>query len=109
MTSFIFYDNKKVQSRKESASGTAREATFEEKKNSEYKFSRPLGNNCAYLVILISGHSNEIRFRKNISPEGTVREFENIVGPHNVKPGLIFVHRVKNGLQHTHSHKHEQL
>lgn len=108
MTSFIFYDNKKVQSRKESASVTAREATFE-KKNSEYKFSRPLGNNCAYLVILISGHSNEIRFRKNISPEGTVREFENIVGPHNVKPGLIFVHRVKNGLQHTHSHKHEQL
>lgn len=73
------------------------------KKISEYKFSRPLGNNCAYLVILISGHSNEIRFRKNISPEGTVREFENIVGPHNVKPGLIFVHRVKNGLQHTHT------
>lgn len=32
MTSFIFYDNKKVQSRKESASGTAREATFEKKK-----------------------------------------------------------------------------
>lgn len=60
-----------------------------------------MSNDCAYLVILISSHSNEIRFRKNVRPEGAVREFENIVGPHDVKSRLIFVHRVKYGLQHT--------
>lgn len=60
-----------------------------------------MSNICAYLVILIRSHGNEIRFRENISPEGTVREFENIVGPHNVKPRLIFVHRVKYSLQQT--------
>lgn len=57
--------------------------------------------NCAYLVVLIRSHGNEIRFRENISSEGAVREFENIVGPHNVKSRLIFVHRVKYGLQNT--------
>ena len=64
-----------------------------------------MSNNCAYLVILISSHCNEIRFRENISPEGTVREFENIVGPHNVKSRLIFVHGVKYGLQKIQSQK----
>lgn len=61
----------------------------------------PVSDNRAYLVVLISSDGNEIRFGENISPEGTVREFENIVGPHNVKARLIFVHGVKNGLQHT--------
>ena len=57
----------------------------------------------AHLVILISGHGDEIRFGENVSPEGAVREFENIVGPHDVKAGLIFVHRVQNGLRTKHS------
>lgn len=52
----------------------------------------------AYLVILIRGHGNEIRFRENVSPEGAVREFEYVVGSHNMKARLIFVHRVKYGL-----------
>lgn len=52
----------------------------------------------AYLVILIRGDGNEIRFRENVSPEGAVREFEYVVGSHNMKARLIFVHRVKYGL-----------
>ena len=56
---------------------------------------------CAYLVVLIRSHGNEIRFRENIRPEGAVRELENVVGAHNVKPRLVFVHGVQNGLQHT--------
>lgn len=67
-----------------------------------------MSNDCAYLVILISSHGNEIRFGENISPEGTVRELENIVGPHNVKPRLIFVHGVKYGLQRTQSEKKKE-
>lgn len=55
----------------------------------------------AYLVILIRGHGNEIRFRENVSPEGAVREFEYVVGSHNMKARLIFVHRVKYGLEKT--------
>lgn len=57
------------------------------------------GLNCAYLVVLIGSHGNEIRFRKNIRPEGAVRELENVVGSHDVKPRLIFVHGVEYGLQ----------
>lgn len=53
----------------------------------------------AYLVVLIRGHGNEIRFRENVSPEGAVREFEYVVGSHDVKARLIFVHRVKYGLE----------
>lgn len=52
----------------------------------------------AYLVILIRGHGNEIRFGENVSPKGAVREFEYVVGSHNMKARLIFVHRVKYGL-----------
>lgn len=61
----------------------------------------------AYLVVLIRGHGNEIRFRENVSPEGAVREFEYVVGSHDVKARLIFVHRVKYGLEKRQTTRHQ--
>lgn len=108
MTSFIFYDNKMVcrawkAGRKALLAGQGTHTSFALFEKYSGCNVKPKSNNCAYLVILISSHGNEIRFRENISPEGAVREFENIVGPHNVKSRLIFVHRVKYGLQQTQS------
>lgn len=50
--------------------------------------------NDEYLVVLICSHSNKFCLRKNICPEGTVWKFEDVICPHNMKSGLIFVHRV---------------
>lgn len=55
----------------------------------------------AHLVILIRRHSYEIRFGENVSPEGAVRQLEDVVSPHNVEAGLVLVHGVEYGLQHT--------
>lgn len=54
-----------------------------------------------HLVVLIRRHGYEIRFRENVSPECAVRQLEDVVSPHNVEAGLILVHGVEDGLQHT--------
>lgn len=105
MTSFIFYDDKMVRlvkPREESTRLTAERGTFSGylRRYLQDKLASSVRKG-AYLVILVGGHGNKIRFRENVSPEGAVREFENVVGSHNVKAWLIFVHRVKNGLQKT--------
>lgn len=55
----------------------------------------------AHLVVLIRRHGYEIRFWENVRPEGAVRQLEDVVGPHDVEAGLILVHGVEYGLQHT--------
>jgi len=45
-----------------------------------------------YLVVLISCDSNKISLGENICPESAVRELQNIVGSHNMEPGLVFMH-----------------
>lgn len=55
----------------------------------------------AHLVVLIRRHGYEIRFGENVSPEGAVRQLQDVVSPHNVEAGLILVHGVQYGLQHT--------
>jgi hypothetical protein len=48
---------------------------------------------------LIGSYSNEIRFWENVSPERAIGQFENVVGSHDVKSGLIFVHGIQDGLE----------
>lgn len=47
-----------------------------------------------HLVILIGSDGYEICFWKHIRPERTVGQLQYVVGPDNMKPGLVFVHRV---------------
>jgi len=51
-----------------------------------------------YLVVLISCDSNKISLGENICPESAVRELQNIVGSHNMEPGLVFMHWIQDGL-----------
>lgn len=55
----------------------------------------------AHLVVLVRRHGYEIRFGENVSPERAIRQLEDVVSPHNVEAGLILVHGVEYGLQHT--------
>ena len=45
-----------------------------------------------YLFILIRSDSDKLRLRENVSPEGAVRKLHYVVGSHNMKPGLVFMH-----------------
>lgn len=55
----------------------------------------------AYLVVLISCDCNEVSLRKYICPESAVREFQDVVGSHDVESWLVFVHGVQNRLRKT--------
>lgn len=54
---------------------------------------------CPYLVVLIGCDSDEVSLGKDVGPEGTVWKFQNVVGSHDMKPGLVFVHGVQNRLK----------
>lgn len=45
-----------------------------------------------YLFILIGSDSDELCFRENVSPEGAVWKLHYVVGSHNMKSGLVFMH-----------------
>lgn len=47
-----------------------------------------------HLVVLIGSDGYEIRFWKHVCPESTVGQLQDVVGSNNMKPGLVFVHRV---------------
>ena len=47
------------------------------------------------LFILISRHADELGLFEDIGSEGGVRQLKNVVGSHQVKPRLIFVHGVQ--------------
>ncbi len=52
-----------------------------------------------YLFILVGRDRDELRLLEHISPEGGVGQLEDVVGPDQVEPRLVLVHRVENGLQ----------
>lgn len=49
----------------------------------------------AYLLILIGRHGDEFRLLENITPEGRIGKFQDVIGSHEMKPRLILVHRVQ--------------
>lgn len=57
-----------------------------------------IGYCIAYLIVLISCDSDEVSLREHVSPERAVGELQDVVGPHDMKPGLVFVHGIKNRL-----------
>lgn len=57
-----------------------------------------IGYCIAYLIVLISCDSDEVCLWKHVSPERAVGELQDVVGPHDMKPGLVFVHGIKNRL-----------
>lgn len=59
----------------------------------------------SYLLILVGSDCDELRLWENISPEGAVRKLQYVVGSHNMKSGLVFVHGIQNGLEKP-KHKH---
>lgn len=54
-----------------------------------------------YFFILVSCHSNELRLFEDVRPEGGVRQLQDVVGSHQVEPGLVLVHRVQDRLRDT--------
>lgn len=52
-----------------------------------------------YLIVLVCCHSDEFGFGEQVRPKCTIRKFQDVIGSHNVEPGLIFVHGVQYGLQ----------
>lgn len=55
----------------------------------------------SYLIILISSHCNKISLWEHIGPESAIGELQNVIGSHNMKPGLVFMHRVQDGLKNS--------
>lgn len=47
-----------------------------------------------HLVILVGSDRDEVRLGEHVCSERAVREFQDIVGSHNVKSRLVFVHGV---------------
>ena len=52
-----------------------------------------------HLLILVGGDGNELGLLEDVRPKGGVRQLEDVVGPHQVEPRLVLVHRVEDSLQ----------
>lgn len=52
-----------------------------------------------HLIILVCRHSDEFSFGEQVCPKCTIRKFQDVIGSHNVEPGLVFVHGVQYSLQ----------
>lgn len=59
-----------------------------------------------HLLVLIGGHRDEFRLLENVTPERGVGKLQDVVGPHQVKPWLILVHRVQYRLEKNHRTVH---
>lgn len=59
----------------------------------------PEGEDCVYLFILIGSDSDELSLGENISPKGAEWKLHYVVGSHNMKSGLVFVHGIQNCLE----------
>lgn len=57
-----------------------------------------------YFFVLVSRHRNELGLFKHVRPERRIRQLQDIVGPHQVKPGLVFVHRIQDRLELKENH-----
>ena len=52
-----------------------------------------------YLLILISRHRYELGLFEDVRPEGGVGQLQDVVGPYQVEPRLVLVHRVQDRLR----------
>lgn len=52
-----------------------------------------------HLLVLIGGHRDKLRLLENVTPERRVGKLQDVVGPHQVKPRLVLVHRVQYRLK----------
>ena len=67
--------------------------------NNEIAGSSDMCPHAAHLVILIRGHRHEVGLREHVGPERGVGELQDVVGPHDVEPGLVLVHGVQDSLE----------
>ena len=44
------------------------------------------------LLVLVSGHADELRLLEDVRPERGIRQLGNVARPHQVKPRLVLVH-----------------
>lgn len=51
-----------------------------------------------YLVVLVGGDGDEVGLGEHVGAEGAVGQLEDVVGPHDVEAGLVFVHGVQDDL-----------
>lgn len=68
-----------------------------------------IGYCIAYLIVLISCDSDEVSLREHVSPERAVGELQDVVGPHDMKPGLVFMHRIQDSLRMQRNRKYVQV
>ena len=50
-------------------------------------------------LVLVGGDSDELGLLEDVGPEGRVGQLQDVVGPHQVEPRLVLVHRVEDGLK----------
>ena len=58
-----------------------------------------LRRNTFYLFVLIGRDGDKLCLLEDVGPEGGVGQLEDVVGPDQVEPGLVLVHRVEYGLE----------
>lgn len=51
-----------------------------------------------YLVVLVGGDGDEVGLGEHVGAESAVGQLEDVVGPHDVEAGLVFVLGVQDGL-----------
>ena len=52
-----------------------------------------------YLFILVGCDGNEFGLFKHVGPKRTVRKFQDVVCPYEMKSRLVLVHRVEDSLK----------
>ena len=53
----------------------------------------------AYLFVLVGRDRDELSLLEHVGPERGVGQLQDVVGPHQVKPRLVLVHRVQDRLR----------
>lgn len=68
----------------------------------------PFHSDFVYLVVLISSHRDEVGLGEHVRPKSAVGQLKDVVGPHDVKARLIFMHGVQDGLSNTQTESPEK-
>lgn len=58
------------------------------------EFNDPPSTTTTDLLVLVGGDGDEFGLLEDVGPEGGVRQLEDVVGPDQMKPWLVLVHRV---------------
>jgi hypothetical protein len=65
---------------------------------SQFSSHQNKSNYKSYLFVLVGSDCNKFGLLENIRSKGGVGQFEDVIGPDEVEPGLVFVHRVEDRL-----------